>query len=276
MKASLLQRVPPNGQTPARPDLLTGSGPRPRWPIAGTPGGSLIALVRELTAHGVAPVGMSLSRLEGTLILPGGLAIRYGCGWLGWPTGRTSQQGRPLHTLHGTHDLAGAARRVARALAASPVESRPPVIRWRPDMYRDEQLLLALHNELFGRGVRSVLDTHGIRPRLRIHCPDERPSCAFDNNVIAAALAGQWMFFWPWAEPIGPASQLTHIATAIIEVLGLTAQDPAPGVQAGLPQGVPSLAAQRRCRRARAAIPGPRRPASSSAPRSPDGMDPAS
>jgi hypothetical protein len=248
VKASLLQRVPPNGQTPARPDLLTGSGPGPRWPIAGTPGGSLIALVRELTAHGVAPVGMSLSRLEGTLILPSGLAIRYGCGWLGWPTGRTSQQGRPLHTLHGTHDLAGAARRVARALAASPVESRPPVIRWRPDMYRDEQLLLALHNELSGRGVRSVLDTHGIRPRLRIHCPDERPSCAFDNNVIAAALADQWMFCWPWAEPIGLASQPAQTATAIIEDLGLDASGPAPTGAPTLPPGVASLAAQRQRR----------------------------
>jgi 4-amino-4-deoxy-L-arabinose transferase-like glycosyltransferase len=139
-----------------------------------------------------------------------------------------------------------------------------------------ERYLLALHNELSGQGVLSVLHTQGIRPRLRIYGTEDLPGCGFDSNVIAAALAGQWMFWWPWAEPIGPASQLTHTAAAIIGVLGLTAQDPAPGVQAALPPGVPSLAAQRRCRRARAAIPGPRRPASSSAPHSPDGMDPAS
>jgi hypothetical protein len=248
VKASLLQRVPPNGRTPARPDLLTGSGPGSGWPIAGTPGGALIALLRELTARGLAPAGMSLSRLEGTLILPGGLAIRYGCGWLGWPTGRTSQQGRPLHTLHEAHDVAGAARRLARTPAASAVAGQATSDQVGPGMDRDEQLLLALHNELSGRGVRSVLHTHGIRPRLRIHCPDERPSCAFDNNVIAAALADQWMFCWPWAEPIGLASQPAQTATAIIEDLGLDAGGPAPTGAPTLPPGVASLAAQRKRR----------------------------
>ena len=212
---------------------------------AGTPGGALIGLLRELTVRGVEPAGMSLSRLGGTLILPGGLAIRYGCGWLGWPTGRVSQRGRPLHTVHGAHDVAGAARRLARTPAASAVAGRPRPHWGRPDMYRDEQLLLALHNELSGRGVRSVLDTGGIRPRLRIHCPGEQPSCAFDNNVIAAALADQWMFCWPWAEPIGLASQPAQAATAIIEALGLRAGGPAPTGPPTLPPGVTSLAAQR-------------------------------
>jgi hypothetical protein len=142
------------------------------------------------------------------------------------------------------------------------------------DLY--ERYLLALHKELSGQGVRSVLHTHGIRPRLRIYGTEDLPGCGFDNNVIAAALAGQWMFWWPWAEPIGPASQLAHTAATIIEGLGLTGESPAPGVQPALPQGVPSLAAQRQCRQARAAIPSPRRPASSYPPRSPDGMDPAS
>lgn len=115
-------------------------------------------------------------------------------------------------------------------------------------MDRDEQLLVALHNELSGRGVRSVLYTHGIRPRLRIHCPDEQPSCAFDNNVIATALADQWMFCWPWAEPIGLASQPAQTATAIIEDLGLCAGGPAPTGTPTLPPGVASLAAQRKRR----------------------------
>ena len=139
-----------------------------------------------------------------------------------------------------------------------------------------ERYLLALHKELSGQGVRSVLHTDGIRPRLRIYGTEDQPGCGFDNNVIAAALAGQWMFWWPWAEPIGPASQLAHATAAIIEGLGLTAQDPSPGVQPALPRGVPSLAAQRRGGRARATTSSPRRPASSYPPRSPDGMDPAS
>lgn len=108
--------IPRRRRTPARPDLALAVEPGGPGQ-AGTPGGTLIELLRELTARGLAPAGMSLSRLEGTLILPGGLAIRYGCGWLGWPTGRTSQRGRPLHTLHGAHDVAGAARRLARSPA---------------------------------------------------------------------------------------------------------------------------------------------------------------
>ena len=78
------------------------------------------------------------------------------------------------------------------------------------DLY--ERYLLALHEELSGRGVRSVLHAHGIRPRLRIYGTEDLPGCGFDNNVIAAALAGQWMLWWPWAEPIGPASQLAPTA----------------------------------------------------------------
>jgi hypothetical protein len=234
------RRWPPAGPDPALAVEPGGLGQ------AGTPGGALIGLLRELTVRGVEPAGMTLSRLGGTLILPGGLAIRYGCGWLGWPTGRVSQRGRPLHTVHGAHDVAGAARRLARTPAASAVAGRPRPHWGRPDMYRDEQLLLALHNELSGRGVRSVLDTGGIRPRLRIHCPGEQPSCAFDNNVIAAALADQWMFCWPWAEPIGLASQPAQAATAIIEALGLRAGGPAPTGPPTLPPGVASLAEQRK------------------------------
>lgn len=114
------QCIPQRRRTPAWPDLALAREPGGQR-HAGTPGGTLIALLRELTARGLAPAAMSLSRLEGTLILPGGLAIRYGCGWLSWPTGRISQRGRPLHTLHGAHDVAGAARRLARTPAASTV-----------------------------------------------------------------------------------------------------------------------------------------------------------
>jgi histidine kinase-like protein len=54
-------------------------------------------------------------------LLAGGLAVRYCCGWLVWPAGRLSRQGRPLHTLHSAHDPAGAARRLTLPSAARPV-----------------------------------------------------------------------------------------------------------------------------------------------------------
>lgn len=98
-------RAATSGERAARPAPL---------PVTGTPGAALVTLLQELTARGLPPIGMSLSRLQGTLTLPGGLAVRYACGWLGWPTGRTSRRGRALHALHDAHDAAGAARRLAR------------------------------------------------------------------------------------------------------------------------------------------------------------------
>ncbi len=97
----------------ARPDRL----PRPEQPggrpVPPAPGRALIALLGELAARGLPVTGMCLTRLQGTLTLPGGLAVSYCCGWLAWPSGRPSGRGRPLHTLHNAHDPAGAARRLA-------------------------------------------------------------------------------------------------------------------------------------------------------------------
>ena len=53
---------------------------------------------------------MAITRLQGTLTLPGGPVVSYCCGWLLWPTDRSSHRGRPLHTLHSAHDPADAAR----------------------------------------------------------------------------------------------------------------------------------------------------------------------
>jgi hypothetical protein len=111
---SFPRRVPRYRQTPARPDLL----PRPEQPggrpVTLTPGGALIALLGELEARGLPVTGMTLTRLQGTLTLPGGVAVSYCCGWLAWPAGRPGGRGRPLHTLHNAHDPAGAARRLMR------------------------------------------------------------------------------------------------------------------------------------------------------------------
>jgi hypothetical protein len=113
--------LPPRFLLAARPDLLPASG-QPDDPYGTlTPGRALSALMAELTSRGLPPtgIGMNLTRLQGTLILPCGLAVGYRCGWLVWPAGRPSRRGRPLHTLHNALDPAGAARR----LAAEPVTS---------------------------------------------------------------------------------------------------------------------------------------------------------
>jgi hypothetical protein len=120
-----------------------------------------------------------------------------------------------------------------------------------------EQHLLALHEELAGQGMRSVLYTHGIRPRPRIYGDEVLPSCAFDNHVIAAALTAQWIFWWTWAEPIGPVSQLAHTAATILDDLGLRDDGPASGGPHSLPPAVPSLDVRRR---RSAGMPRPRSP----------------
>ena len=119
-----LRHVPCYGESPARPDLLLVQE-RPGGPLVTlTAGRALVALRAELAACRVPVTGMDLARWEGTLKLPGGLAVRYRCGWLIWPAGRPSGRGRPLHTLHNAHDPAGAARRLARTPAASSPAAR--------------------------------------------------------------------------------------------------------------------------------------------------------
>jgi hypothetical protein len=101
-------------QTPAGPDLLPAREQPGGRHVTLTPGRALITLLGELGARGLPVRGMTLTRLQGALTLPGGLAVSYCCGWLVWPAGRPSGRGRPLHTLHNAHDPVGAARRLAR------------------------------------------------------------------------------------------------------------------------------------------------------------------
>ncbi len=102
-----------------RPALLPDDQPG-GWPVTLTAGRALIALLAGLAARGQPAAGMNLDRLRATLTLPGGVTVRYCCGWLAWPAGRPSRRGRPLHTLHPAHDPAGAARRLTRPAAPGP------------------------------------------------------------------------------------------------------------------------------------------------------------
>jgi hypothetical protein len=110
-----------------RPDLLPVSS-EPGSPAAPmTPARALAALLAELATCNLPGTDMAITRLQGTLTLPGGPVVSYCCGWLVWPTDRSSHRGRPLHTLHSAHDPAGAARRLALpvTLATPPAPVRP-------------------------------------------------------------------------------------------------------------------------------------------------------
>lgn len=85
-----------------------GDGPA----VAPPPGGVLIAVLEELLVYGVRVRGMTITRLQGTLMLPDGRVVVCRRGWLSWPAGR----GRPLHAVHSACDPAGAARRLAQSV----------------------------------------------------------------------------------------------------------------------------------------------------------------
>jgi len=91
----------------------------------------------------------------------------------------------------------------------------------KPGLDQCEQHLIALRDELAGRGVRCALDDRGLWPRLRIYCPDEGATAEFDNNVVAAPISGRWCFCWPWAVPIGSVSRVAQAAEDIITDLGI-------------------------------------------------------
>jgi hypothetical protein len=83
------------------------------WPEPMPPGRALQELRAELAARGLITAGMTITRLQGTLVLAGGPGVVYRYGWLFWPAGRLSCVGRPLYAVHQASDPAGAARRLA-------------------------------------------------------------------------------------------------------------------------------------------------------------------
>jgi len=95
---------------------------------------------------------------------------------------------------------------------------------------RARQHLEALRVELTRCGLESELVTSGSWPRLRLRLPGTLGD-VFDDNVVAAEAGGEWMFFWPWIEPIGPAGDP---AAAAESVLASVCMD-APGTSHGAP-----------------------------------------
>lgn len=127
---------------------------------------------------------------------------------------------------------------------------------YEPGADHRERHLIALRDELTRRGVRCELEDRGVWPRLRIYCPREGVCADFDNNVVAAPIAGRWFFFWPGAEPIGSVTRLGQAAERIADDLGLHG-DPDDD---GTGQPVASLSVWRQLRRAGAGISDPVRP----------------
>jgi hypothetical protein len=83
-------------------------------PPALASGLALRLLITTLAASGMPVTGLMLTRRQAVLLLPDGRVVRCWGGWLLWQTGKVSGQGRPLHTLHCLHDVAGAVRRLAQ------------------------------------------------------------------------------------------------------------------------------------------------------------------
>jgi hypothetical protein len=119
-------------------------------------------------------------------------------------------------------------------------------------MDQREQHLIALRDELARQGVRCALDDRGVWLRLRIYCPGEGVSAEFDNNVVAAPIAGRWFFFWPGAEPIGSVTRVADAARRLIDDMCLDDD--------GTGQPVTSLAMWRMLQHARAGISSPGTP----------------
>lgn len=124
------QAVAGTGGTPVTASAPVTAIPRAEPAAAGlpelAPAPALAALRNELAASGLAVTGMRLTRLGGTITLPGGFAITCRRGWLWWRSGRQSSRGRPLHAHHPAGDPAGAARRLATFLAPDAWPAAPP------------------------------------------------------------------------------------------------------------------------------------------------------
>ena len=93
----------------------------------------------------------------------------------------------------------------------------------QPDPRTD--YLSRLGTELHARGITSELIHSGIAPRLHLtlELVTGWKDAAFEDNILTAQdPAGHWHFWWPWLEPIAPA---TDPATAADRLTGIIMPD---------------------------------------------------
>ncbi|HUY47285.1 MAG TPA: hypothetical protein VMV92_16400 [Streptosporangiaceae bacterium] len=111
-------RAPERKPEPAagqdRTTRLADGAPREAASAAGTtaPVLALAALRTELAARRMTVSGLAVTRLQGTMTLASGPAVRYRSGWLIWPAGPADGPGSPPLAIHRADDPAGAARRL--------------------------------------------------------------------------------------------------------------------------------------------------------------------
>jgi hypothetical protein len=95
--------------------------------------------------------------------------------------------------------------------------------------------LIRLSTELHARGITSTLIGSGTAPRL--HLALERVTgwkdAAFEDNIVTApGPDGHWHYWWPWLEPIAPATDPATAADRLAFII--RPHDPGdPGEPAG-------------------------------------------
>jgi hypothetical protein len=79
--------------------------------------------------------------------------------------------------------------------------------------------LAALHTELGKHGLESELITWAIWPRLRLHaCVTHNDRAGWEDHIIARQTDdGDWWYYYPWIEKIGPVTDLADTTQLLID-----------------------------------------------------------
>ncbi len=80
--------------------------------------------------------------------------------------------------------------------------------------------LIVLKAELSGRGLESAIEVSGYSTRLGLDTPAVHVA-PFDQNVVVAPCCdGTWWYWYPWAERIAPAHDVTEAADKVMDLFG--------------------------------------------------------
>jgi len=80
-----------------------------------------------------------------------------------------------------------------------------------------------LREELAGRGwITNLKELAGKHPSLHVQNPDPGAGLLNDHVLVAPDSTGACWFWWPWANPIAPASQIAEAAARVTHVLRAT------------------------------------------------------